>query len=286
MEGMWYRQRSTSDPRSFCDLPEQRDLNRCISWFFTVFWEPFKIIVKSATDSWEDENTGKHLTAISCNIKWSWLQYFSQKSTNTVSKFTSIQLFGATRSSLVTSGNEKSPSLPRFWWKTSWKFNSDGFRLPKFFPTKTGVTSMRHPAFPTTSLRPLMTVIFGPFTAATETSEPVTLAFSMAFFTSWAKKIRKNCSWEGKKNWFNLIHLTNVIMMTKLWFFLVFWINLMFFFLGGGFEIQERCIWSMVQRAKVPTQPALEQKVPPLYQPDHRVWKITNLEALEKKGKH
>ena len=61
------------------------------------------------------------------------------------------------------------------------------------------------------------------------------------------------------------------------------WI-LLFFFGGGEFEnIQELWIWSLVQRAKVPTQPAPEQKVPPLYQPDHWIWKITNLEALRKK---
>lgn len=55
MEGMWYRQRSTGNPWSFCDLPEQRSESAHLWWFFTVFKQ--KTLqnhwFSSAKDSWD-----------------------------------------------------------------------------------------------------------------------------------------------------------------------------------------------------------------------------------------
>ena len=63
----------------------------------------------------------------------------------------------------------------------------------------------------------------------------------------------KNCSCGrlGGEIWFHLFHLTSVVMMTTVQFFRVSDISL--FLVGESENIQELWIWSLVQRAKVPT---------------------------------
>lgn len=131
-----------------------------------------------------------------------------------------------------------------------------------------------------------MTVIFGPFTAATETSELFTLAFSMAFFTSSAKKIRKKLQlWQvGRWNLIPFVSFHQCRHDDKSTIFSGVWVKFDVFW--GNLKIFRNCefeVWFNVQKCR--PQPAPEQKVPPLYRPGHWIWKITNLEALRKKNR-